>query len=61
MKNYDGWAVKKPNGELHTKYYNQRKHFVIWEVERESPAWNWWRKLRRRGYKIVKVKLVEVK
>lgn len=55
---YDGWTLKTKRGALLTYYLERTRRQVIIKkigVDRWEKAW------LHRGYKIVKVKLVEVK
>jgi len=55
MSKYDGWILKSKQGALCLYFLGRRKRDVIRKVgERRWEAWE------SQGYKIIKVKLVEV-
>ena len=67
MAKYDGWILKPPKGYLHELKFRRTRKEVMQAIEEQILSLpsnlrtlNSWRKYRRKGWKIVKVKLVEV-
>ena len=56
-KNYDGWTIKTKKGRLLVWAVSDTRTEIIQEKAGEA----YWEKRMRRGDKIVKVKLIEVK
>lgn len=61
MSKYDGWTIKAPNGFLYPENLRETKSRVINAFEDNPVEPLSWPKFRRKGWKLVKVKLIEVK
>lgn len=62
---YDGWALKIPEsdgGFLYARFFHRKKADVIKQIDGiVGEGYRNWRRNRGKDYKIVKVKLTEVK
>lgn len=64
MKNFDGYCLKTPHGDLWPAYFSYEKTQVIEDARNNNPDYGGipsWRKLHREGYRVVKVKITAVR
>ena len=65
MKNYDGWTIKTKRELMAESFHQRRTEVVSWWNNVTAPYgdteyWKWKNFSRRKGHKIVKVRLMEV-
>ena len=54
---YSGWGLMSAGGKIDPEYYSHYRQELICLIEESGIGW--WKYLRNRGYKIVKVNLIK--